>query len=403
MILTVIHILFYILFVYLSINVAYLFMLAVSGLFYRRRKSRSHTSGKRIALLITTYREDSVIVHTVRNAVMHDYPAECFDVFVAAHRLQPDTLSALRATRANIYEVDFERGSKARALNFLLNTIDASKYDIAVVLDGDNVMKAGFLKAVDAAFEDGYSAVQGHRTAKNLHTPVAILDAWSEEINNHLFRRAPASMGLSSSLIGSGMAFRFNDLKRIYNKPGILDNPACDREVDFEMLKSGIRILYLDDAYVLDEKVSSKHIYQNQRRRWLESQAMHVQLFIREKIKNKNADFWHKLFINLIPPRLLMLAIFFVTLCICAAQYFSARTFTGIANVYWLSLFGLYVFSLIISTPSQFFNVPTLKAILYLPTLAVSLLKAAFTVKFNRKEFTHTPKTYTGNPANTEE
>ena len=128
-------------------------------------------------------------------------------------------------------------------------------------------------------FKIGYHAVQGHRAAKNRNTPIATLDAISEEINNHLFRKAQRALGFSSSLIGSGMAFEFSSLKKVYNKPGILDNPACDREVDFEMMKNGIVVQYLDDAVVLDEKVSNRNVLEKQRRRWLESQILHLKLF----------------------------------------------------------------------------------------------------------------------------
>jgi hypothetical protein len=50
-------------------------------------------------------------------------------------------------------------------------------------------------------------AVQGHRTAKNTNNSWAILDAISEEINNNIFRKGHRVLGLSSAIIGSGMAF----------------------------------------------------------------------------------------------------------------------------------------------------------------------------------------------------
>src|SRR5690606_24787283 len=130
-------------------------------------------------------------------------------------------------------------------LNYLLNTINENDYDIALVLDGDNIMQPGFLEKINTAFNNGFNAVQGHRTAKNKNTPLATLDALSEEINNHLFRKAQRVLGFSCALIGSGMAFQFKKLKEIYNKPGIIDNPACDREVDFEIMKADITIEYL--------------------------------------------------------------------------------------------------------------------------------------------------------------
>jgi cellulose synthase/poly-beta-1,6-N-acetylglucosamine synthase-like glycosyltransferase len=58
-------------------------------------------------------------------------------------------------------------------------------------------------------------AVQGHRTAKNTNNSWAILDAISEEINNNIFRKGHRVLGLSSAIIGSGMAFRYNYFKAL--------------------------------------------------------------------------------------------------------------------------------------------------------------------------------------------
>ena len=55
-----------------------------------------------------------------------------------------------------------------------------------------------FLKKINAAFAHGYVAVQGHRTAKNMNTSWAILDAVSEEINNNIFRKGHTAHHLVS-------------------------------------------------------------------------------------------------------------------------------------------------------------------------------------------------------------
>ena len=397
MIYDVLHIFFLILFIYLSVNIAYLFFISIAGLFYKKNNETSAAEKKRIAVLITSYKEDQVIINTVKSATEHNYPLNRFDVFLAADQLLLSTIQELKKLNVDVSEVQFQRGSKARSLNFLLNKIEPGKYDIALVLDGDNIMMPGFLEKINSSFQQGFTSVQGHRTAKNRNTPVAILDGISEEINNHLFRRAQRAIGFSSSLIGSGMAFEFSTLHAIYNKPGILDNPACDREVDFEMLKSGIHIEYVDDAVVLDEKVSRKDIFENQRRRWLESQARHLKMFFskNENIPHKTKNYWNKLFINLIPPRIIFIAIFLVIAVICILQYFTQSNITGIAILWWSLLIITFLASMMIAIPSRFFTLTTLRALLYLPSLLFTYLRAIFSMKSGRKEFIHTPKSFT--------
>lgn len=391
------HIFFLIIFIWTAVNILYLLIASLAGHFRKKIFYPSNKNKKRIAVLITSYKEDEVIVDTAREASMHNYPADYFDVYLAADQLQEQTMNALRVLNINISEVRFEAGSKARSLNSLLNNINEENYDIALVLDGDNIMQDDFLEKINSAFQKNFRAVQGHRTAKNQNTPVAILDAISEEANNHLFRKAQRSMGFSSSTIGSGMAFEFKKLKQVYNKAGILDNPACDREVDFEMMKAGIIVEYIEDAYVLDEKVSKRKVYQNQRRRWLESQMTHLNLFFSEKeqVINKTKDYWNKLFINLIPPRIIFVAFFVLIFMIYLLQYLIHFNITFISIIAWLILFIAYTFSILLSIPRKLYTSKALKALIYIPVLLLAFLKAAATMRTRRKEFVHTPKSFT--------
>ena len=193
------------------------------------------------------------------------------------------------------------------------------------------------------------------------------------------------------------MAFEFNKIKEIYNKPGILGNPACDREIDFEIMKAGISIEFLEEAYVLDEKVASRAVYEKQRTRWLESQIIHLKLFF-DKAQGplpKTANYWNKLFLNLIPPRLIFLATFsFILLLLMIQGLFHFSMIAPDAR-WWLVLFGVYILTFLISLPSKFYNAETWKAILYVPVLMFSMLKALLKMKVSRKEFLHTPKSFT--------
>ena len=83
-------------------------------------------------------------------------------------------------------------------------------YDIAVVMDADNVTVPGFLSEVNRAYSAGVKSMQAHRVGKNLNTDIALLDGVSEEINNGFFRKGHNVLGLSAGLAGSGMAFQYS-------------------------------------------------------------------------------------------------------------------------------------------------------------------------------------------------
>ncbi len=190
-----------------------------------------------------------------------------------------------------------------------LNLQTVTNSDIVMILDADNIMAPGCLEKVNAAFHAGFEAVQCHRTAKNKNTAVALLDAMSEEININLFRRGPSLAGLSAAPIGSGMAFKTALIREIFSTQRILENPGEDREIDMQLMRRQIKMEFLDDALVYDEKVASAVVFEKQRVRWLEAQVNHVRRFFDADMKKaqKTFLFYNKFFQNLLLPRVLTL------------------------------------------------------------------------------------------------
>ncbi|HEY4875398.1 MAG TPA: hypothetical protein VIH86_07485, partial [Puia sp.] len=184
----------------------------------------------------------------------------------------------------------------------------------------------------------------------------------------------------------------------IYNKPGILGNPACDREVDFEIMKAEITIEFIDDAYVLDEKVSNRAVYQRQRTRWLESQIIHLRLFFdnKDETLRKTKNYWNRLFFNLAPPRLLFLLSYFLMFAIFVVEYFTKVQILFPEYLYWFIITLMFALVMIISVPRRLYSWSTVKALCHVPLLVFSMIKALFSMNVKRKEFLHTPKVHTG-------
>lgn len=398
MIQQILHIFFFFLFLYLAVYTVYFFIVAVAGKLIRPRVYQPHPDKKSIAVVIPSYKEDHIIINTAQKAAAHDYPVDKFRVYIAADRLQPETVAQLKQIpNVEVLEVFFELGSKARSLNKLFNWIPAGRHEVAIILDADNVMMPGCLEKVNAAFQNGFRAVQSHRMAKNLNTPVAVLDALAEETNNHLFRKGQRALGFSSSTIGSGMAFEFLKIKEIYDNQDILGNPACDRVVDFETMKADICIEFIDDAYVLDEKVGNKQVFEKQRTRWIESQIIHLRLFFDKKSGHlpKTKDYFNKLFANLAAPRLLFLGGYFLAFALAVLEYLTGYSILFPAPVWWLGLMGLYGATYIIAIPGKFYSRQTMKAFAHIPVLVWSMVRSLFKLNVDRKEFVHTPKAFT--------
>ena len=156
--------------------------------------------------------------------------------------------NTLRSLPVKLIEVSFDKSTKSKALNKAMAQL-TNPYDIAVVLDADNIMAPDFLQQVNTAYAAGYKAIQGHRTAKNLNTSWAVLDAVSEEINNHIVRKGHRVLGLSSAIIGSGMAFDYSYFKAIMADVKAVG--GFDKEIELRMLKERNTIIYLSQACLL--------------------------------------------------------------------------------------------------------------------------------------------------------
>jgi len=390
----ILNILFLLLFVYLAISILYFLVIAFAGRFGRLRAYGECSGKKNIAVIIPSYKEDAIIVDTARKAAAHNYPAASFRVIVVADKLQPETVAELRSIPVTVLEADLNM--KSRSVNAALQYPAAGQFDIAVILDADNVMADGCLEKINDAFQLGCQAVQCHRTAKNQQTAVAVLDAISEEININLFRRGPAVLGISAAPIGSGMAFSFDLVKDIFSLDHILTNPGEDREIDMQLMKRRIFMHFIEDAYVYDEKVSNTGVFEKQRVRWLEAQLNHVKRFFDADMKDapRTMTFYIKFFQNLLLPRLLLimvLGLFFVLLCF---QLFFHFNILMPPPVFWWAMIFSYALVLVLSVPARFYNLTTVKAVIQVPALMIAMIRAMLKMKAGRKEFLHTPKVY---------
>jgi len=399
----VLHVLTILLFVYLLATLSYLFILSVAGRFGRLKKYSASLQKARIAVIIPSYKEDNIIINTATQALLQNYPRANYSVTVIADQLQPETIRQLKEIPVGVIEVKWEKSMKAKSLNVAFQRLAADhgegpdkEYDVAFILDADNIMSPDCLEKVNHAWQQGWEVIQCHRTAKNKNNSVAILDAMSEEMNNTIFRRGQRALGLSCALIGSGMAFRYGLIKDIFSSPEIQDNPGEDKVVEMQLISKGIRVEYLEDAYVYDEKVQRKEVFEKQRTRWLGTQLDNLRPLLTKKMReNAIARIYYlKVLEWLLLPRLLLLALFGLLLLLIGADVFWDLHLLAPSWPYWIGLMALYGLTLVVAIPGSFYNGQTVKAFLKIPVLMLAMLKALMGVKKNKSGFIHTPKEF---------
>ncbi|MBE0650338.1 MAG: glycosyltransferase [Bacteroidales bacterium] len=391
---TVVIILESLVYIYLMLAAIYIFVFALAGVFYKQKQNENPEKLRRFAVLIPGYKEDSVIVSVAEIASQQNYPTDMFEVIVIADSFKSSTLEKLKELPIRVVEVSFEVSKKSKALNKCMEII-GDDYDVAFILDADNIMEPGVLLKINAVFDKGFSAVQGHRTAKNLNSKFAILDAISEEINNSIFRKGHRVLGISSALIGSGMGINYKLFKETMRT---IDSVGEDKEVELKLIRQGYKIAYVSDANIFDEKTQKPDVFVNQRRRWIAAQVAYFRTHFLDGLKmlitKGNFDYFDKVIQMVQPPRILLsgglfiLSMIYGLIYLVPIRFLQPYFFPGFYA--WLALFIVTAIAMIFSVPAKFYNKRTFVALLSLPYGFMLMILSLMKMKGASKKFIHT-------------
>lgn len=415
MIWTIIHTIDIVLWVIVASSVIYVTIFAIASLKqWRSRRLRPadlrlEPERPRFLILFPAYREDRVIFHSVETFLKQDYPKELYHVGVISDHMQPATNEWLAKQPISLFQPQFEKSSKAKALQYAIEETENeerraerfeaphdnktnqtsqfstlnSQFSHVVILDADNVVEADFLARLSAVCMQGYKAIQCHRTAKNSDNDIAQLDGLSEEINNSIFRRAHNNIGLSSALIGSGMCF---DYDWFATNVFQLNTAVEDRELEALLLKQDIYIKYESDICVYDEKVSNQDNFQRQRMRWMTGQVqafLQMLSYLPTALAKGNVNYVDKTIQQALIPRSILLAILPVMSLLMAI-------IAPVWSIKWWILLIVFCVSLFVVIPPRLHTKTLFGLLLILPYLVWRLLKNIVHIDHKNTDFIHT-------------
>lgn len=364
-------------------SVLYLLVFATASLKKRKNHYPETDDRLKFVILFPAYKEDKVIVSSVKSFLTQDYPKSCYDIVIISDQLQDETNDQLFQLPVELLIANYEDRTKAKALNFAMDNLNKDDYDVVVVIDADNTVNSNFLNEINKAFLFGIKAVQTHRVAKDVKTDMEILDAASEEINNSFFRSGHVKLGLSSALSGSGMAFEHKWFKKYIKN---VSSVGEDKELELELLKQGIYIDYLEDVYIYDQKVQTQDVFYNQRRRWIATQYDNFSRSIKhmpEALRTGNIDLCNKIIQWVMLPRLILLGF----IMLFAILFLFIDMFLAIK--WWILLLFMSL-ALAIAIPDEMVNERLIKVLKNLPKLFVLMVVNLFRMKGAKKKFIHT-------------
>ena len=303
-----------ILFVIVAAAVLYLGIFAITSLLNKSHEFRRTKKQNRIVVLIPSYKQDHVIEQTVISILSQAYPQRMFDVVVISDHQEEMTNMRLAQYPITLLTPNFEESTKAKSVQYaILNLPEFKIYDIALILDADNIVEQDFLAKVNDAFETAATkAIQMHRVSRNRDTTIALLGSIFEEINNAIFRRGHINVGLSSALAGSGVAYDF-----VWFKTNVMKTRTSgeDKELEALLLRQEIFIDYFDNIYVYGEKKRTTAKLNQQHGRWAAEQFHNFTRNIKYlpgAIFRKQYDLADKIIQWMLIPRTSMMAVILV-------------------------------------------------------------------------------------------
>lgn len=382
-----VHVIDIVLWCIIAFSVGYIFFYAITYalgqlLIIKREPTSDDIRQKKYLVIFPAYGEDKVILHTVKSFLLQHYPHDKYSVVVVSDHMLKETNTELSKLPITLLQPQFENSSKAKALQFAIDNIH-DNFDNIVILDADNIVQPDFLEKLNEICNQGFSAIQCHRCAKNAENQIAQLDGISEEINNSLFRKGHNNIGLSSALIGSGMCFDYLWFKAHVH---LLSTAGEDREIEKMLLIEHIYIKYVEDIDVFDEKVGNEDNFQLQRQRWMSAQLnclLSMMKNLPTSIVHLNVNYIDKTIQQMLIPRSMLLVGTFVWALLMSVFEMSWA-------YKWWGLFALTSLALWIAIPRKMRNGGLAQLITHLPRLTWRMMSNIRHIDSENREFIHT-------------
>ncbi len=306
-----------VLFLLLAIPVIYLLIYSLASLKKYKNPYPSATKQHRFLVLFVVLRNGQEVIESINHFLDTQlYPRDKYDIAVAATQLPEEDLIILLQMPVSIVVPDKEYCTKVYAIQQVMERYSPHEYDAITVFNSDNKVVPNALELFNNAYYSGCDAIQAHRMTENLNTNIAVLNATSEEINNHLFRKAHTALGFSSALIGSGMMFDFEMFQRIAPR---LVGSDLTKAMEMELLKENIYTEYMEEVICYCKKTEDTSGYSKERQRWLGAQYRSTMLALYQfpaAFLQGKWDLCEKLFQWLMPSRLLLIA--YILMCTIA-------------------------------------------------------------------------------------
>ena len=231
--------------------------------------SASAPPKRRFICMVPAYNEERVIGNPIRSLLAQNYPKELYEIWVIFDGTDA-TADVAESLGANVLVTPTNGYGKHRALDYafrkLLND-DDDRY--VVVFDADNTVSPNYLQAMNNAIESkGYRCMQSFHDVLNGSDNWVTKALWCACVSSSRLYLTGRMRSLSNVLIcGTGWCCEARLLRQYWSR---IKTQTEDIELNGILaLEQGVRVGYVPEAHIYDEKPLSIWVAIRQRMRWM--------------------------------------------------------------------------------------------------------------------------------------
>lgn len=335
------------------------------------------------AAIITAYQDTRFIAPLVDSLLRQSYP------YIRVYIVADDcNISSMHFDDNRVFLLKPEPAlhSKIKSISYAIDRFKKED-DVLVIFDSDNLVHPKYFENLNHYFRQGYRAVQTHMLSKNTDTKYARLDSIGHIFYTFLDRQVRMEFGISSCILGLGIAIE----RELYNSILYKNNNlgGFDKKLQADIVLSIPQLAFAKEAIVYDEKVDDGDALEKQRTRWLFTYFKYFKInlgILFTGLKRFNLKLIYFGFVSLRPPLFILLSLFSLFIII---NFFIDIKFSFIL----LGILFLFVLGFILIVLSQSRQKGVAASLLHVPLVIVRQLKAIFKMKRAKTSFLKTEHT----------
>ena len=337
-------------------------------LLLRKRKAAGQFEAD-FAVIVTAYQQVDLIDDVVFSILRNDY--NNYIIYVVADNCDIGNIT-FDSDKVVLLRPENVLASNVKSHFYAINNFRRA-HNAITIIDSDNIVHKKYLSEINNVFRQGYNAVQGIRAARNLNTSYARIDEAGDIYYRYIDRKLLFEAGSSSSLAGSGMAFKtdlFVECMKDFDKTGA----GFDKVLQYEIVNRNERIAFSEAAIVYDGKTSKSDQLVKQRARWMNAWFRYWILGLRLFVKSVISLSWNRFAFSLMMLRPPLFILCFLGLFMSVISLFV--TTGGIAV--WAIAF--IIFTAMFFKALFYFKAGSVvfKALVYIPRFIYFLVLALF-------------------------